>query len=72
MKIKVDKFKDSENWHNWIGKTVVKHSKKPFKCGSKVCTVEGLIQNYNSNRVAFLIKEDSSVVDCHQVHLVGI
>ena len=47
----------------FIGKTVVKISGKPFKSGRKVNTVKEVTINPNSQKPAFSFVEDSSVVN---------
>ncbi len=65
---KVDKFADSANWSTYIGKQVIKHSKKPFKNGSAVNTVKEFTTNPYSGKKAFEMVE-GSVVDCFRVKL---
>jgi hypothetical protein len=68
MKTKLNKFEHEADWPNWIGKEVIKHSKKPFKSKQIIETVIGLTTNPNSNKQAFKLN-DGSVVDCHQCQL---
>lgn len=68
--MKVDKFKDSENWENYVGEVVVKHSGKPFKSGMFTGTIYKLTTNPHSGKAGFLMG-DGSIVDCHQVKLVS-
>lgn len=68
MTKKVDKFRDENDWINWKGKEVIKHSKKPFKSGKITGIVVDLTTNPNSGKVAFRMN-DESVVDCFQVKL---
>lgn len=58
------------NYSEWIGKSVVKKSGKPFKSGNKVNTVIDVVVNPNTNRVAFVFSDDYSVVDAHICVLV--
>lgn len=48
---------------DWIGKKVVKRSRKPFKSGLIEATVKGTCINHNSGKDAFTFEEDDSVVD---------
>lgn len=68
--MKVDKFKYSNQWSQWIGKSVEKHSDKPFKSGLKVGRVMELTINPHSGKDGFLM-DDGSIVDCHQVKLTS-
>ena len=60
-------------WHEktLIGKSVVKKSGKPFKSGSKVNTVKGLVENPHTGLEAFSFKEDDSIVDIRQCELAS-
>ena len=66
--MKVDKFKHKDDWENWVGCDVIKHSKKPFKGGKQIERVVNITTNPHSFKQAFIL-EDESIVDCHQVHL---
>ena len=70
MKNKVDKFSDAQNWDNYVGKQIVKRSGKPFKSGNKVGVVENMSINPNTGRKAFLMRDDQTLVDCHQCQLL--
>ena len=56
------------NWNKWIGKEVIKRSKKPFKSGKQIETVVELTINPHSNKQAFRLN-DTSIVDCYQLRL---
>jgi hypothetical protein len=56
-------------WPTWVGQSVQKKSRKPFKSGAKVGTVKAVTINPNTNRTAFTFMEDDSVVDCGQTYL---
>lgn len=62
------KFNTEDQWPNWIGKEIVKHSGKPFKSTLKVGIPVDLTTNPNSNKKAFLM-DDGSIVDCFQTKL---
>ncbi len=65
---KVNRFEDRQNWPNYVGKVVTKHSGKPFKSGDVESTVVSFTTNPDTNREGFLM-EDGSIVDCHQCKL---
>lgn len=65
---KIDKFAFSHLWQTWVGKQIVKHSGKPFKSTFKVGVVKDIMVNPYSNKIAFLM-DDESLVDCHQCKL---
>ena len=67
---KIDEFKDSNDWVNWVGLDLTKHSGKPFKSGEKVGKAIGMGINEHSGKEAFKM-DDESIVDCYQVKLVG-
>ncbi len=46
-----------------IGKTVYKTSGKPFKCGSKLATVSGVVDHPITGNPAYIIKEDGTTVE---------
>jgi len=52
------------SYNSWIGQTVVKKSRKPFKSGKKKATVKGVTINPNCDKLAFEFFEDDSVVNC--------
>jgi hypothetical protein len=68
MDKKNDKFAEQDNWLNWIGKTVEKHSGKPFKSGAKSGVIVSVETNPNSNKQGFKM-DDGSIVDCFQCKL---
>ena len=70
MSKKIDKFEYSHDWENWVGKQIIKHSNKPFKSGEKVGVIESLEINPNSGKKAFLMRDDKTLVDCHQCRLL--
>ena len=53
-----------------IGKKVCKKSNKPFKSGSKVNTVTGVVEHPQLQIPAFTFAEDESVVECRQCMVV--
>ena len=67
--MQIDKFIDENNWVNWVGQRIVKHSNKPFKSGLKIGNVIELTNNKYSDKKAFLMC-DGSVVDCYQCKLI--
>lgn len=68
--MKVDKFKYQDEWKNWVGLDVIKHSKKPFKSGKLIERVFEYTTNPHSGKAGFKFA-DESIVDCHQVKLVN-
>ena len=70
MTTKIDKFIECENWENWIGLEVIKHSKKPFKGGKQIELVKDITTNSFSGKKAFILN-DESIVDCHQVKKIN-
>lgn len=50
---------------HFIGRKVIKKSRKPFKSLLQINTVSGVTINENTNNPAFTFIEDDSVVDCH-------
>lgn len=68
MKIKVNKFESESEWPMWVGKSIVKHSMRPFKSGKQTEIPVGLGLNPYTNRAAFVF-EDESVIDCYQCKL---
>ena len=54
------------DYQNWIGKSIVKKSKKPFQSGNKIGTVVGIEINPQSpnGELGFKMKEDDSIVNC--------
>jgi len=55
-------------WVSWVDKEIIKHSGKPFKSGYKKGTIISININPNSNKIAFLM-DDDSVVDYYQTKL---
>jgi len=50
-----------------IGKRVKKTSPKPFKSGSKVNTVKGIVPHpIMKDLMAFTFEEDDSIVECRK------
>ena len=68
---KVDKFADKDNWENYIGKEIEKHSGKPFKSGKKTGIAISMGINPNSGKQGFNM-DDGTIVDCMQCKLVEI
>lgn len=66
---KVDKFIDANNWDEWVGKQIIKHSGKPFKSGPKSATPLSITMNPFSGKKAFKLLECGTVVDCYQCKL---
>jgi hypothetical protein len=66
--MKTNKTFSSNDWINWIGQDVIKHSKKPFKSGYQIGTVVDKTINPHSGKEAFKMNDDS-IVDCYQVKL---
>jgi hypothetical protein len=60
------------NYNDWVGKQIVKRSKKPFKSTLKIGTVKSLDINPNTNKQAFSFLEDDSLVDCQQCKLLEV
>jgi len=67
--MKTNKFKYQDEWDTWVGKTVIKHSKKPFKSGSIIETPSDIIINPHSKKLGFKFS-DENIVDCHQCRLL--
>ncbi len=63
-------YKNETDWANWIGKKIIKRSKKPFKSGKQTGIPLALELNPNSNKIGFKM-DDSSIVDCHMCELVN-
>lgn len=57
-------------YKEWVGKTIMKKSAKPFKSGFKMNTVAGITINPNTSKLAFSFAEDQSVVDCDYCRLL--
>ena len=57
-------------YNEWIGQEVRKFSNKPFKSGKKKGIIKGLTINENSNKIAFIM-DDDSVVDCFKCELLN-
>ena len=66
--MKTNKWEFEDEWIEWIGYTVTKHSGKPFKGGDKIGIVVDMDVNPHSKKPAFLI-DDGSLVDCYQCKL---
>jgi hypothetical protein len=64
----IDKLKFENEWESWVGKTVIKHSRKPFKSTFQTGRVKGITINPYSKKKGFLM-DDGSIVDCMQVTL---
>lgn len=64
----MDKFIHKDNWHDWVGLEVIKHSRKPFKSGNIIVKVKEYTTNPYSGKKGFKL-DDDSIVDCHQVKL---
>ena len=71
MTKKVDKFANSTDWDNWIGKQIIKYSGKPFKSGAKIGIVDSIGVNPNSGKKCFIMREDQTSVDCFQCNLLN-
>jgi len=67
--MKINKFEFENDWINWIGKEICKHSNKPFKSTLLKGMPISLTINPKSGKQAFLM-DDSSIVDCYQCKLV--
>jgi hypothetical protein len=52
-----------------IGTKVRKTSSKPFKSGDRVGIPVGIETNPKSNKLAFRMSVDDTLVDCHQCKL---
>lgn len=61
-----------EMFHHMLGKQIVKKSNRPFKSGDKVGTALSFTTNEHSGRIAFIMKEDDSVVDCFRCKLFEV
>ncbi len=61
-----------EEYQTWLGRTVMKISKKPFKSGEKLGIPIDIVINPQSPKQAlgFRMKDDDSIVDCSQCQLV--
>ena len=62
------------DYTSFIGKQVSKkpngQNSKPFKSGSKINTVKGIIEHPQLKVPAFTFVEDDSYVNCSRCHLV--
>ena len=72
MKTQAELF---EKYRKMIGKKVMKNGIpdakiKPFKSGSKVNTVTGVVIHEILNTPAFTFAEDTSIVECRRCRLV--
>jgi len=64
-------FPVSQGYEEWIGHKVRKKSPHPFKSGSKINTVKGIIPHPQlPGKPAFTFVEDESYVACHVCRLV--
>lgn len=61
---------ETNEWANWLGKKIMKKSKKPFKSKKIVGISNEIVINPHSGKFAFFMEEDKSVVDCRQCMLV--
>lgn len=57
-------------YKNWIGKTVSKPSRKPFKSGLKINTVKDVVDHPILHVPSFTFFEDKSIVECRQCQLL--
>ncbi len=58
---------DVERFSTFVGTKVRKKSGKPFKSGLNKNTVQGVIINPHSGKIAFSFIEDDSLVNCEIV-----
>jgi hypothetical protein len=65
----MQKQEEVKEWYDWIGKEIIKKSDKPFKSGKKIGVPIGIEQNPNSLKLAFRMKDDNTLVDCHQCNI---
>ena len=65
------KFDTQDQWFDWIGHRITKHSGKPFKSKNTIGIPTCVVTNPNSCKQAFLM-DDGSIVDCHQTKLYSI
>lgn len=52
------------DWISWVGKTVSKKSRKPFKSGEKINTITGIVDHPALHVPCFTFVEDESYVEC--------
>ncbi len=62
--------KPEPKYNEWIGQEITKFSNKPFKSGKKIGVVKSLTINLNSDKIAFIMNDDS-VVDCFKCKLLN-
>lgn len=70
MSKKITNSLDQEHeWDSWIGKEIIKFSKKKFKSGENVVIPIGIEINPFTNKKAFLLADECTLVDCFKTHL---
>ena len=65
-KLELESVEETKEWESWLGEKIMKKSKKPFKSTNIVGIPEEIVINPHSGKFAFFMKEDKSIVDCHQ------
>ena len=58
-----------QDYSTWIGRKIMKLSGKPFKSGSKTGIPKSLEINPNSEKLAFVL-DDDSIVDCYSCCII--
>lgn len=69
LKKEINESINPVDYYFWIGKEIVKHSDKPFKSGFKTGIPKDVGVNPNSNKMAFIMSDDDTYVDCKQCKL---
>jgi hypothetical protein len=75
----MDEKETLEHYEHYIGKQCVKksindnptHKPKPFKSGSKVNTIKGVVIHPHLGIPAYIFCEDTSYVECRRVQILN-
>ena len=59
----------ADDWEFWLGKEIIKYSGNPFKSGKKIGIPVDIEINPHSQKLAFRMQEDNTLVDCFRTHL---
>lgn len=68
--IEIGSLEETKVWASWLGKKINKKSKKPFKSSKREGVAKEIVINPHSDKFAFFMEDDKSIVDCHQCKLV--
>lgn len=61
-----------EMFEHMLNKEIVKKSNRPFKSGEKIGVPLKFTTNEYSGRIAFVMKDDDSIVDCFRCKLLEV